>query len=69
MSKRCKARTKVIAELDFIHSMSHNLREVVDEADWPKEVWEEKAKVLKEAQNIIVDFLKDVDDDEYSQEK
>ena len=49
--------------------MSHNLREVVDKADWPKEVWEEKARVLKEAQNIIVDFLKDVDGDEYSQEK
>ena len=69
MSKRCKARNKVIAELDFIHAMTHNLREVVDEADWPKEVWEEKAKVLKEAQNIIVGFLKDVDSDEYSEKK
>jgi len=62
MSKRCKARNKVIAELDFIHGMTHNLREVVDEADWPKEVWEEKAKILKEVQNTIVDFLKDIDD-------
>ena len=69
MSKRCKARNKVIAELDFIHGMTHNLREVVDEADWPKEVWEEKAKVLKEVQNIIVDFLKDIDEDEYSEKK
>ncbi|MFL2644770.1 MAG: hypothetical protein ACJ0KI_03765 [Dehalococcoidia bacterium] len=49
--------------------MTHNLREVVDEADWPKEVWEEKAKVLKEVQNIIVDFLKDIDEDEYSEKK
>lgn len=62
MSKRCKARNRVIAELDFITSMAQNLREVVDDADWPKEVWEDKAKVLKEVQNIIVDFLKDVDD-------
>ena len=62
MSKRCKARDKVIAELDFITSMAQNLREVVDDADWPKEVWEEKAKVLKEVQNTIVDFLKDIDD-------
>ena len=69
MSKRCKARDKVIAELDFITSMAQNLREVVDEADWPKEVWEQKAKVLKEVQNTIVDFLKDVDEDEYSQKK
>ena len=69
MSKRCEARDKVIAELDFITSMAQNLREVVDEADWPKEVWEQKAKVLKEVQNTIVDFLKDVDEDEYSQKK
>ena len=69
MSKRCKAHNKVIAELDFITSMAQNLREVVDDADWPKSVWEEKAKVLKEVQNIIVDFLKDVDDDEYSEKK
>jgi hypothetical protein len=62
MSKRCKARNKVIAELDFITSMAQNLREVVDDADWTKEVWEEKAKVLKEVQNTIVDFLKDIDD-------
>jgi hypothetical protein len=62
MSKRCKARNRVIAELDFITSMAQNLREVVDDADWPKEVWEEKAKVLKEVQNTIVDFLKDIDD-------
>lgn len=67
MFKRCKARNKVIAELDFITSMAHNLRDVVDEADWPKEVWEEKAKVLKEVQNTIVDFLKDIDKDAYSQ--
>jgi hypothetical protein len=69
MSKRCKARNRVIAELDFITSMAQNLREVVDDADWPKEVWEQKAKVLKEVQNTIVDFLKDVDEDEYSQKK
>ena len=62
MSKRCKARNRVIAELDFITSMAQNLREVVDDADWPKEVWEEKAKVLKEVQTTIVDFLKDIDD-------
>ena len=69
MSKRCKARNKVIAELDFINSMAQNLREVVDDADWPKEVWEQKAKVLKEVQNTIVDFLKDIDEGEYSQKK
>jgi hypothetical protein len=69
MSKRCKARNKVIAELDFITSMAHNLRDVVDEADWSKEVWEAKAKVLKEIQNTIVDFLKDVDKDGYSHKK
>jgi len=69
MSKRCKARNKVIAELDFITSMAQNLREVVDDADWSKEVWEQKAKVLKEVQNTIVDFLKDIDEDEYSQKK
>ena len=69
MSKRCKARNKVIAELDFITSMAQNLREVVDDADWPKKVWEQKAKVLKEVQNTIVDFLKDIDEDEYSQKK
>ena len=69
MSKRCKARNQVIAELDFITSLAQNLREVVDHADWPKEVWEEKAKVLKEVQNTIVDFLKDIDKDAYSQKK
>ena len=63
MSKRCKARNKVIAELDFIKSLAQNLREVVDEADWPKEVWEAKAIVLKEVQNTIVDFLKDIDEE------
>jgi hypothetical protein len=69
MSKRCEARDKVIAELDFITSMAQNLREVVDNADWSKEVWEQKAKVLKEVQNTIVDFLKDIDEDEYLQKK
>jgi len=63
MSKRCKARNKVIAELDFIKSLAQNLREVVDDADWPKEVWEAKARVLKEVQNTIVDFLKDIDEE------
>ena len=29
----------------------------------PKEVWEAKAKVLKEVQNTIVDFLKDIDEE------
>jgi len=62
MSKRCKARDKVIAELDFITSMAQNLRDVVDDADWSNEVWEEKAKVLKDVQNTIVDFLKDIDE-------
>ena len=63
MSKRCKARSQVIAELDFIEGLTHNLREVVDNADWPREVWEAKAKVLKEVQNTIVDFLNDVEDE------
>ena len=66
MSKRCKARNQVIAELDFIHGMTHNLREVVYHADWPKEVWEAKAKVLKDVQNTIVDFLRDIEDFEDS---
>ena len=69
MSKRCKARNKVIAELDFITSMAQNLRDVVDDADWPDDIWEEKAKVLKDVQNTIVDFLKDIDEGEYSQKK
>jgi hypothetical protein len=63
MAKRCKARNKVIAELDFIKSLAGNLREVVDDADWPKEVWEAKAKVLKDVQNTIVDFLNDIDEE------
>ena len=62
MSKRCKARNQVIAELDFITSLAQNLREVVD-ADWTKEVWEAKAKVLKEVQNTIVDFLNDIEEE------
>ena len=66
MSKKCKARTAVLAELDFIHSMTHNLKEYVEKEDWPKEVWEEKAKMLQGVQNTIVEFLKDIheDDDE-----
>ena len=28
-----------------------------------KEVWEAKAKVLKEVQNTIVDFLNDIDEE------
>ena len=64
MSKRCKARNKVIAELDFIKSLAQNLREVVDDADWTKEVWEAKAKVLKDVQNTIVEFLNDIEDEE-----
>jgi len=63
MSKRCKARNKVIAELDFIKSLAQNLLEVVDDADWPKEVWEAKAKVLKDVQNTIVDFLNDIEEE------
>lgn len=63
MSKRCKARNQVIAELDFITSLAQNLREVVDDADWSKEVWEAKAKVLKEVQNTIVDFLNDIEEE------
>jgi hypothetical protein len=64
MSKRCKARNNVIAELDFIKSLAENLREVVDNADWPKEVWEAKAQVLKDVQNTIVDFLNDIKEEE-----
>jgi hypothetical protein len=64
MSKECKARTAVLAELDFIHSMTHNLKEYVENEDWPKEVWEEKAKMLQGVQNTIVEFLKDVSEDE-----
>jgi len=64
MSKRCKARNQVIAELDFITSLAQNLREVVDDADWPKEVWEAKAKVLKDVQNTIVEFLNDIEEEE-----
>ena len=66
MSKKCKARTAVLAELDFIHSMTHNLKEYVEKEDWPKEVWQEKAKMLQGVQNTIVEFLKDIheDDDE-----
>ena len=64
MSKKCKARTAVLAELDFIHSMTHNLKEYVEKEDWPKEVWQEKAKMLQGVQNTIVDFLKDVSEDE-----
>ena len=63
MSKKCKARDAVLAELDFIHSMTHNLREYVENEDWPKEVWEEKAKMLKGVQNTIVEFLKDIHED------
>ena len=63
MSKKCKARTAVLAELDFIHSMTHNLKEYVENEDWPKEVWEEKAKMLQGVQNTIVEFLKDVNED------
>lgn len=63
MSKKCKARDAVLAELDFIHSMTHNLKEYVENEDWPKEVWEEKAKMLQGVQNTIVEFLKDVNED------
>ena len=62
MSKNCKAREAVLAELDFIHSMTHNLREYVEKEDWPKEVWEAKAKMLQRVQNTIVEFLRDIDD-------
>jgi hypothetical protein len=64
MSKKCKAREAVLAELDFIHSMTHNLREYVEKEDWPKTVWEEKAKMLQGVQNTIVEFLKDVTTDD-----
>ena len=60
MSKKCKARDAVLAELDFIHSMTHNLREYVEKEDWPIKVWKEKASMLQGVQNTIVDFLKDV---------
>ena len=64
MSKKCKAREAVLAELDFIHSMTHNLSDYVKEEDWPKEVWEAKAKMLQGVQNTIIEFLKDVTDDD-----
>ena len=60
MSKKCKARDAVLAELDFIHSMTHNLREYVEKEDWPVKVWKEKATMLQGVQNTIVEFLKDV---------
>ena len=62
MSKNSKEREAVLAELDFIHSMTHNLREYVEKEDWPKEVWEAKAKMLQGVQNTIVEFLRDIDD-------
>ena len=62
MSKKCKAREAVLEELDFIHSMTHNLSDYVKKEDWPVEVWKAKAKMLKGVQNTIIDFLKDVDD-------
>lgn len=64
MSKKCKARDAVLAELDFIHSMTHNLKEYVEKEDWPKEVWQEKAKMLQGVQNTIVEFLKDIHEDD-----
>lgn len=64
MSKKCKARDAVLAELDFIHSMTHNLSDYVREEDWPKETWEAKAKMLQGVQNTIIEFLKDVTDDD-----
>ena len=42
MSKRCKARNQVIAELDFITSLAQNLREVVDHADGLKKFGKQK---------------------------
>ena len=60
MSKKCKARDAVLAELDFIHSMTHNLREYVEKEDWPVKVWKEKATMLQGVQNTIVEFLRDV---------
>ena len=61
MSRKCKARDAVLAELDFIHSMTHNLREYVEKEDWPIKTWKEKAKMLQGVQNTIVDFLNDID--------
>ena len=62
MSKKCKAREAVLAELDFIHSMTHNLSEYVEKEDWPVETWKAKAKMLQDIQNTIVEFLRDVND-------
>ena len=62
MSKKCKARDAVLAELDFIHSMTHNLREYVENEDWPVKTWKAKAKMLQDIQNTIVEFLRDVND-------
>ena len=62
MSKKCKARDAVLAELDFIHSMTHNLREYVENEDWPVKTWKAKAKMLQNIQNTIVEFLRDVND-------
>ena len=62
MSKKCKARDAVLAELDFIHSMTHNLREYVENEDWPVKTWKAKAKMLQDIQNTIVEFLHDVND-------
>ena len=62
MSKNCKAREAVLAELDFIHSMTHNLREYVENEDWPIKTWKAKAKMLQGVQNTIVEFLRDIDD-------
>ena len=62
MSKTCKAREAVLAELDFIHSMTHNLREYVEKEDWPVKTWKAKAKMLQDIQNTIVEFLRDVND-------
>ena len=62
MSKKCKARDAVLAELDFIHSMTHNLREYVENEDWPIKTWKAKAKMLQDIQNTIVEFLRDVND-------
>ena len=35
----------------------------------PKEVWEAKAKVLKEVQNTIVDFLNDIEEEKKKSKK
>lgn len=62
MSRKCKARDEVLADLDFIHSLTHNLKEYTEQEDWPVKTWKAKSKMLKEFKNAISNFLSDVDE-------